>query len=192
MTTAPPAPSCTGPVGISINNAATFATSTSVNLRIRPPAGATQVVLSNDGGFDTADVRATSSDCTYAWTLSSSGFRDAKSVYVRFVGGGVDELTTLADDIILDTAAPALKRPVIKNLKNSKKFKVKISARDSVSGVSKVRYAKKKGAKGKTVRNKGKAYKDQFRTRKPGAYRWVKVYDRAGNSSGWKKAVRRG
>ncbi|WP_300404588.1 hypothetical protein [Nocardioides sp.] len=193
VTATPPAPSCTGPVGVSINSAAVATNDASVSLRIRPPAGATQVVISNDGGFDTAQVRSTAGDCTYPWTLSSTGFRDTRVVYVRFVGGGVDEIVTLSDDIVLDTAAPSVNRQVIKKLKKSQGFKVKVTAKDSVSGVSKVRFSNKKGARGTStvVANNGKAYRDTIRTKKAGKYRWVKVYDRAGNSTGWEKSARR-
>lgn len=193
VTATPPAPSCSGPVGVSINNAAPATNDASVSLRIRPPAGATQVVISNDGGFDTAQVRATASDCTYPWTLSTTGFRDTRVVYVRFVGGGVDEIVTLTDDIVLDTAAPSVDRQVIKKLKKSRGFKVKVTAKDAASGVSKVRFSNKPGARGTNtvVSNRGKTYRDTIRTSKAAKFRWVKVYDRAGNSTGWERSARR-
>jgi len=100
---------------------------------------------------------------------------------------------TLSDDIVLDTAAPSVNRQVIKKLKKSRGFKVKVTAKDPASGVSKVRFSNKSGARGTStvVRNTGKTYRDTIRTRKAGKYRWVKVYDRAGNSTGWERSARR-
>lgn len=185
VTSTPPTSSCPGAAGVSINSAALYTTSASVSLRIRPPAGATQVLVSNDGGFDTAAVRALSADCTYPWTLTGSSSRDAKVVYVRFAGGGVDELTTLSDDVVLDTLAPALPRPTVART-GAKTFKVTLRASDRTTAVARVQYAAAKGARGTTV-----AYRSTFTTRTPAKFTWFRVYDRAGNVSVWKKSIRR-
>lgn len=186
--TAPPSP-CPGPAGISINTAAEYTTSTSVSLRIRPPAGATQLLISNDGGFDTAQLRPVDASCTYPWTIESSSGRATKLVYVRFVGGGVDELVTLSDFITYDAAAPVVSAPRIQRLAakgpRSKVFRVSLKASDRTSGVAKVQYAARRGGTGTTTR-----YRGSFTTRTPMRYQWVRVYDRAGNATTWKKAVR--
>ncbi|MBS42513.1 MAG: hypothetical protein CMH83_04970 [Nocardioides sp.] len=178
---------CSGRPGVSIDAGAVWTTSAAVTLTVRPPAGATQVVLSNDGGFDDADVRPVAADCRYPWTLRVGGGTATKHVYARFVGGGVDEVATLSDDVVLDAAAPALRRPVARPVARKQSarpvYRVRLAARDAVSGVQKARFAAHRGGQGRVLRAKA-----AYRTRTPGAFRWVQVTDRAGSTSAWKRA----
>ena len=83
-------PGCTtGTTGVSINSAAPFTTSPGVILTIHEPAGATGVVISNDGGFATPTTSAIACGDSYSWTLATAGSdRLPKTVYVRFTGRG--------------------------------------------------------------------------------------------------------
>ena len=141
-TAAPPLPS--GPVGVSVNSAATFTNSTAVTLTIHEPSGANQVQISNDGGFSAPDARAISGSDTYSWNLASSGAdRLPKTVYVRFTGSGIDSTQTYTDDIILDEAPPSTMaatlapgdstRAAVTTRKGG--WTLKVRAEDSISGL---------------------------------------------------------
>lgn len=104
-----------GPVGVSIDRGATYTTSPQVDLRIVWPAGATNMVVSNDGGFATSTTFGIDRE-TIPWTLASSGAeRLPKTVYVRFKGDygghGWTPTDTFTDDIILDETPPTVTEP---------------------------------------------------------------------------------
>lgn len=191
--TAAPANGCTGRVGVSINAGAAFVNTTAVTLKIRPPAGATQVLISNDGGFDTVSTRALAGNCSYTYTLpSAASERLPKTVYVRFTGGSVDTDKTYTDDIILDTRPPALTAAkvssgsAVASAAAVRSATLTLKAKDSGSGLKSVQYAGRKGAKGKTV-----AYKAKLKVKSVAVARWVRVFDKAGNPSKWKQVGRR-
>ncbi len=183
----PTAPAtCTGPVGVSINSAAAYTNNQAVTLTIRPPAGATSVTISNDGGFDTATTSALAGSCSYAWTLLSTGSeRLPKTVYVRFSGS----TQTFTDDIVLDTRPPTLTLATVSGgatarsaVAASAARTLTVRAKDTGSGLGKVQYASQRGGRGTTVR-----YRARLRVRSAAAARWVRVFDRAGNPGPWKR-----
>lgn len=105
---APPTPP-PGVVGVSIDDGAYATGSASVTLDLVWPAGATSALISNDGGFDAAGSTATLTlGDTVPWTLERTGSdRLPKTVYVRYLGAGVD-LITFSDSIILDERRPSI------------------------------------------------------------------------------------
>ncbi|WP_354697688.1 hypothetical protein [Paraconexibacter sp. AEG42_29] len=188
---------CPGRVGVSINGGASFTANQAVTLTIKPPAGATSVLIANDGGFGTATTQALAGNCAYTWTLAVSGTeRLPKTVYVRFAGSGFDNNQTFTDDIVLDKTAPSLATSRVSRSVATSGAKLRalpaaakarkaawvlaVKAKDNSSGVAKVQYASKRGAKGRTV-----AYRARLTVSSPTAARWVRVIDRAGNPSRW-------
>ena len=96
---APPA----GPTGVSVDNAALYTNDQQVTLNVVWPAGADTMLVSNDGGFASAQTFPVAS--SVPWTLDSAGSeRLPKTVYVRF-GSSTQ---TFTDDIILDTIPPLI------------------------------------------------------------------------------------
>lgn len=69
----PTSGSCSGIVGVTINDAAIYTNSPAVTLTVNAPTGATSLVASNDGGFASAKTFALAGNCHYSWTLTSSG-----------------------------------------------------------------------------------------------------------------------
>lgn len=183
----PTAPAtCAGVVEtVSINGGAAYTDNPSVSLRIVPPAAATQVLVSNDGGFAGATPRALAGTCSYAWTLSSTGGRAARTVYVRFLDGAGAKVGQASDDIVLDTAGPAVSaRSAV--IRSGSRYVVKVVASDAGSGVARLQYATTRGARGTTV-----TYRTRYVTSVPARFTWVRTFDRAGNASAWVRTVRR-
>jgi hypothetical protein len=191
-----PATGCTGRAGVSINAAATYTNDPDVTLTVHQPSGATQVLLSNDGGFDDATALPIAGDCHYAFTLKTTGSeRLPKTVYVRFVGPGFDNNLTLTDDIVLDQTAPttssatatptsASKRAIVASVAKSRtRYVLKVKAKDKTSGVKKLQLsATRSGKHAKTV-----TYHSSIKLTSLSKAKWVRVYDRAGNPSHWRK-----
>ncbi len=173
------APPASGPVGISVNSAAIFTNSTTVTLTIHEPAGATNVHISNDGGFAAPDTRPIFGSDTYAWSLVSSGAdRLPKSVYVRFTGPGIDGTQTYSDDIILDEAPPStFAATMTKSTTRGKaKWTLKVRAEDENSGLAELQTARSP-AEGFT----SQPFSSRTVTTKPHLNRFVRVTDKAGN-----------
>ena len=171
-----------GDAGVTINNAAIATNSPGVTLTIHEPSGATAVKISNDGGFGAATSQAIRGDDTYTWTLQTSGAeRLPKTVYVRFSGGGNDGNQTYTDDIILDQRPPLALAAAL----SGKTLKVR--ARDSGTGVSKVQYTKKPGSKKIVTRD----YTRKLRVKSKRKVRFARFVDGADNYSAWKPIKRK-
>jgi hypothetical protein len=178
-------PGCTGgTTGVSIDNGATFTTSPGVILTIHEPAGATGVVISNDGGFASPTTSAIACGDSYSWTLTTTPTgRSSKTVYVRFTGPGIDGDKTFSDDIVLDSAAPLMKSATLSNAKSP--YVLRLSASDRGSGVARVQLASSKSAK----RVRSYAYRSKLSVRYKATARFARAIDRAGNVGRW-RAVR--
>ena len=98
-----------GNVGVSINNGDYATNNPRVRVGVVWPRFASQLLISNDGGFGPAGSTVTVSlSPQIPWTLEQTGpERLPKTVYVRFLGAGID-LQNFTDDIILDQRPPAL------------------------------------------------------------------------------------
>lgn len=182
-----------GSEGVSINRSAQYTNDPKVVLSIVPPANATAIKLSNDGGFSAAESRSVAGDGQYAWRLDSSGpERLPKTVYVRFAGLFGTSATTFADDIILDETNPVVESASITGsgartagavAAKSEKVKLRIKAKDKTSGVNRVQITNNKKKPGEWAKFKTKA---SFKSR--GKKIYVRVQDGAKNKSGWKRA----
>jgi len=185
-----------GPTGVSINDGAQFTNDPNVTLSMRWPRLAATASLSNDGGF--AKAKTVPVAATVPWKLDSSGpERLPKTIYVRFTGGDSGP-ETYQDDIILDETPPTVsqasavttstaRQAWIASLATSKTrtYKLKIKASDKLSGVAKMQISSNKRKPGTLLRYSTRA---TIRSNKSPLY--VRVRDRAGNYSTWRKASR--
>jgi len=98
-----------GIVGFLINHG-DYATN-SLHASIEPvwPLGTTSILISNDGGFAATGNASTFPLATQIpWTLKQTGQdRLPKTVYLRFLGAGIDT-QNFTDDVVLDEQAPTM------------------------------------------------------------------------------------
>ena len=162
-----------GRVGIAINDGARFTNSPEVTLRVVWPALANRLRVANNAGF--RGLRNLPLAPEVSWTLSPSGPR-ARTVYIRF-----DDATEVyRDTIVLDRT-----RPTIRSARASRRrslYVIRLSARDGVSGVSTVQVTNDRSKPGPRRR-----YARRLRHRSRGSRLYVRVRDRAGNLSRWKR-----
>ena len=173
--------------GVSINRGSNFTNSRDVTLNLSFNDGSVpfQVMISNDGGFPVS-ARSIQSykKNTLPWKLSSSGNKVTKIVYVKYrysadEGWG----QTFSDNIEIDTTSPELTSVSADKL--GSKIKFTISSKDNRSGISKVQYS--------NVNNDSRAVTSNYSKKltvslKPkSGYVYLRVNDKAGNWSKWKK-----
>jgi hypothetical protein len=89
---------------ITVNDGALFTNQTAVTLTLTAPAGTTEMMISNDGGFGGATWEPFTSE--RSWTITEYGdYVIPRTVYAKFRAGG--QVSGLyQDDIILDVSAP--------------------------------------------------------------------------------------
>jgi hypothetical protein len=184
------------PVGLQINGGAQFTNSPNVTVSALPRLGQVSGVrLSNDGGFLNAAAFPLTATGQYSWTLDSGGAeRLPKTVYVRFVGAGMDQGETFTDDIILDQTNPQVVQATIGGNVGqvaavgqvgaaARPARVlRLVASDQSSGVGDVQVTAKIGRPGAWL-----PYAARISTRIRGTGLYVRVRDRAGNLSSWRK-----
>jgi PKD repeat protein len=182
-----------GQPGISINDGARFTNDPKVTIKATWPSFASQMLISNDGGFKTAQTSALQTDTP--WTLDSSGAeRLPKTVYVRFVRG-LTVSETYTDDIILDERAPLVTSAQVSAPASTDAPLLALRARDrGPSGVASVQVSNNRQrpharfrryrATVKLTSLKGERL---LHADKP---IYVRVRDGAGNLSAWRAARR--
>lgn len=198
-----------GLVGVSINDAAIFTNDPVVKLKVSWPALASDLAVSNDGGFATSSNFPLPSNGIVEWTLSSSGpERLPKQVYVRYYGVGADSVT-YSDDIILDQTAPVVQQvsligavagssslralrsaaSISKKPKKPRAYRVRLKARDATSGVVAVQFAKTPRVKGPVIGIARRSLRVNkiFSPRVKYRPKLVRVKDAAGNWSKFRK-----
>jgi hypothetical protein len=160
------------PVGVSINEAALYTNDPLVRLLLRPPQGATGVLVSNDGGFSGASSSPINGEETHSWTLASTGAeRLPKTVHVRFMGGGADDSKDYTDEIILDQTPPTVRTVRIYRRGNRRivgrraaapgrgcggqSLVMKVAAHDASSGLLSLRYGFSPTGLGTIVKYRG-------------------------------------
>jgi uncharacterized delta-60 repeat protein len=172
-------------VGISINNGAQYTNNPNVRLKLVWPLSSTLARIANDGGFGDAQNRALASSVN--WRLSSSGpERLPKTVYVRFQGSGSDS-QTFTDDIILDQTAPKVTRATMtrgRTARGVRSYAVSLRGADGTSGVSTFQITTNRSKPG-SLKRFDRSFTYRSRSAKPKLY--VRIRDRAGNNSGWKR-----
>lgn len=177
-----------GPVGVSIDGGAQFTNDPSVDVTVRWPSFASDLMISNDGGF--APFKQLRVDPKIRWRLRSSGpERLPKTIYVRFLGGSSGP-ETYQDDIILDQTAPKLGAVTIDDVEamarigSGQSSRLHVVAKDKVSGVGQMQVTAKKAKPGKWRRFRANLVVNGAHSRL-----FVRVRDQAGNASRWKRAV---
>jgi len=204
-----------GQVGVSINEAAIFTNDPVVKLKVSWPPLATDLFVSNDGGFATSSSFPLPASGIIEWTLSSSGpERLPKQVYVRYLNAGNDTVT-YSDDIILDETPPVIQQATVvesgagasaiaglrslrgaapasvskSRRKKPKGVRIRLKARDATSGVVAVQVARTRRVKGPVVKV-GNRLKQVSRVINPRVrYRpkLIRVKDAAGNWSRFRR-----
>ncbi len=197
-----------GLVGVSVNGGDVATNSPDVMVDLVWPAFAVGARLANDGGLRGAGSLPLAS--SVPWKLQSSGpERLPKTVYARFEGG--ESLpVNYTDDIILDQRPPSVVsstlelKPTGQNeshpnrremAKRSPLRSLRVVAKDDNSGIAAVQLARSKSGRPFFTRELGsRAVKGatRFRGRLPfrssAPHAWIRVQDKAGNWSRWKRA----
>ena len=132
-----------GRVGVLIDDGDYATNNPHVRIGLVWPAGATQVLISNNGGFGaTGNTRTVPLRVEVPWTLQSVR-SEPKTVYVRFLGAGAD-LLTFTDGIVLDRTSPAIQEAILIAARRStsarraplRQFRVRLRATERISGIS--------------------------------------------------------
>jgi hypothetical protein len=166
------------PPSVAIDDGADFTNDPRVRVHVRDLArNVFYVDLSNDGGFRTYQRRPVTATNVFDWTLASSGpERLPKTVYVRLVGMSQYGGTIFTDEIVLDERPPSILSARVEK-------KVKVKARDNLSGVKQLQVTRNRKRPGKWRRFASTSTAPKGR----GAV-FVRVRDGAKNASGWKTA----
>jgi PKD repeat protein len=190
-----------GIVGVSIDEGDYATDDPHVQVGLVWPSFATQALISNDGGFGAAGGTSTLALASQLpWTLEQTGpERLPKTVYVRFLGAGIDT-QNFTDDIILDQTPPTLESALLLGGAGAEAaslaragrhtYKIKVDAHDKLVGVCAVdASARKSGGTVVTVkscRGKGILRLAKTVTVKASARpHYVRVRNSAGDWSRW-------
>jgi hypothetical protein len=167
----PPPP---GPVGISIDDGARFTRNPNVSVTVRWPRWTKSLLISNDGGFFPASSMPVQP--SISWRLDTRGpERQPRTLYVRFG----DDRETYQDDIVLDRREPVVHVYVVPT--RDRPPLVRIVAKDNASGLGSVQLMRK-GKPGSWRR-----FTKLVALHGSAAGVRVRVRDRAGNDSAWKR-----
>lgn len=197
---APPA----GEIGISINGGYPYTNTKNVTIDVVWPPFANGLRVSNDGGFrrNLTENRQLSEE--YSWALDDRvKGQFTKIVYTRFNGLNIDSSRTYSDDIIFDNTVPAITLASAKLVRGPSvtaraengvtlnsmtlSYMVLLRAKDNRSGIGSVQVSHKKSASGVIKRTFSKKLIVDVEASKPPKWLWVRVEDRAGNWSTWRK-----
>jgi hypothetical protein len=92
--------------GVSILNGSARTNSLNVTVNMVWPAFATAARISNDGAFAFARTTTVPLAESFSWSLEDAGDGIySTSIYVRFVGPGIDTTRTYVDSIVLDRSS---------------------------------------------------------------------------------------
>jgi hypothetical protein len=165
------------PLGVTINGSARYTNDPDVILTIRHPPGAYAIMISNDGGFSAQDTRSPRDSERYRFRLSSpEPDRLPRTVYVRF---GLDPTRTFTDDIVLDRRRPKVLRARLSRAPSGR-ARISLKGHDSISGVRSAQFARVRRAPWAAIE-----FHERLMLRR--SPRWVRIRDRAGNVSVWKR-----
>jgi hypothetical protein len=190
-----------GPVGLEIDNGDYATDDPNVTIEAAWPAGTQSILVSNNGGFRT-DTKTVAPAATIHWKLEQTGTdRLPKTVYVRFLGVGQDDIN-FTDDIILDETAPTIESATLSGAGSAqasaaraehlKTYKLRLKAKDQLVGVCEAAANDRRSTRGEVVTPltscKSRGIVKLSRTlnlklqSKPN---YVRVRNSAGDWSGW-------
>jgi hypothetical protein len=158
--------------GIAIDGGARFTKDPDVTVDLSAPAGADSVSLSNSADLSGAAEHPLAGGLP--WQLD--GPDGPVSVYARFGG----DARTFSDGIVLDQTPPA-----IKSAKLKRRGRLRVVARDATSGVRFVQVARRRARTAHRRR-----YHATITVARSARAVYVRVFDRAGNASSWRRVVR--
>jgi hypothetical protein len=149
-----------GPVGLEIDNGNYATDDPQVTIQPVWPAGTQSILISNDGGFRTS-TETVAPAATVNWTLENTGVdRLPKTVYVRFLGVGQDDIN-FTDDIILDETAPTVESATLNGpgaasasaarAAGLKTYRLRLRAKDKLVGVCAVATSQRRSTSGEDV-----------------------------------------
>lgn len=179
-----------GPDGVSINSGDVYTDDADVTISASISGYYSYALLSNDGGFQHASKVPL--QASMPWKLQTSGAeRLPKTVYVRFVDADGFPSDTYQDDIILDLTAPKISSAsassagagrVVAARAGGHAYRLKVKASDKTSGVGSMQVAPSTHKPGKW-----KTFKKHSTATLKGKHLYVRVRDKAGNPSKWRK-----
>jgi len=190
-----------GPVGLEIDNGDYATDDPNVTIEAAWPAGTQSILISNNGGFRT-DTQTVAPASTIDWTLEQTGAdRLPKTVYVRFLGVGQDDIN-FTDDIILDETAPTVQSATVSGpgagaaraarATKLKYYKLRLKAKDQLVGVCEVATNQRRSVSGEVLsaltscKARGILRLSRTLDLKLGtAPRYVRVQNSAGDWSRW-------
>lgn len=165
----PPPP---GSPGISITRGARFSSTPAVDIAVVWPVGATTMSFSNAGGAPPITVPV---GRMMRWRLDDNVRRgQASTVLVTFDADF--NKTVLKDQIVLDAQRPKVSRAALR------RARLVVTATDDISGVARVQTAIDRARPAKAL-----PYTRVLRLAKRTRVLWVRVIDRAGNRSAWRR-----
>jgi FG-GAP repeat len=192
-----------GPVGLEIDDGDYATDNPNVTIEAAWPPGTESILVSNNGGFRTS-TQTFAPAATIAWTLERTGTdRLPKTVYVRFLGVGQDDVN-FTDDIILDETAPTIQTATLggagagaaqvtaARAPKIKTYRLRLRAKDQLVGVCEAATNQNRSSKGEELmpltscRARGipkvsRTLKLKLRSRP----RYVRVQNSAGKWSRW-------
>ncbi len=192
-----------GMVGVSINSGDYATNNPQVELEPIWPQFANQILASNQGGFGvTGNTVTVPVSAQMPWTLEQTGAdRLPKTVYLRFLGSGIDYQNFTAD-IILDEIPPTIQSARIvggaasstaaaaRVKAKTHSYKIKIHAKDKIAGICAVSASPRKS--GGTIVTVGNCHDEGIHslakavtikaTTRP---KYVRVRNSAGGWSRW-------
>lgn len=190
--------------GISILDGAEYTNTFDVRVSLLAPTGSAGAIISNDGGFrrnprvvEFAPVDEPRLPMEIDWTLAKADQgRGARLVYVRFVNENGDVLREHSsfDDIIYDVVPPVLAEAVLSaeptsaaGRKAPPQITIQLKASDNRSGVAFMQLSR-----GERASSRGAStlkYSPRRNIPRAGGPVWVRVQDKAGNWSPWRRSV---
>jgi len=150
-----------GPVGLEIDNGDYATNNPHVTIEAVWPAGTQSILISNNGGFRT-DTQTVAPAATLYWTLEQTGSdRLPKTVYLRFLGVGQDDLN-FTDDIILDETAPTIQSATLSGsgtaqasaaraARRVQTYKLRLKAKDQLVGVCEAATNQRRSSQGEAL-----------------------------------------
>ncbi|HWM54492.1 MAG TPA: Ig-like domain-containing protein [Solirubrobacterales bacterium] len=167
-----------GHLGVTINEGEEFTNSRKVTISPVWPVFALTALVSNDGGFRSASTLPVAA--SIQWKLDSAGAeRLPKTIYVRFQGGEAGR-ETYQDDIVLDLTKPKVAGASVRRDEDA----LLIQARDGISGVASMQVTA-----GGTAPKAWRPFRPRVRWRKGADRVFIRVRDRAGNVSLWRRVA---
>ena len=164
---------------MTIDNGALYTNDLDVTLTVHEGSlWRSSLTIANRPDFTGGRTERFAGSASYRWTLEAGDpDRSVRRVYVRYTSDGTTPATTVMDDIILDR-----RLPVVSSARRVSRRKVSVRARDAGrSGLHRLQFARRRLRPAKPI-----AYRSSVRVR-AGRAVWVRVIDRAGNYSKWRK-----